>query len=607
MAGMTTIVSAKASDGAAERQPGPRPSIPERAGQALRRLGQPFLGNFNGQERRLVVQVALIGLVVSLAVLALKEGVHWLFEAVLAAVEASPTPLLIFVPLLLGAAGATWIVLRRPTFIQYHDKNDVIHELNDVEGDGLERAIALYFSSEPALEHALLGREGVEARWELPTFRLAGRKWLATLLTLGSGGSGGLEASVALVGESMAAGFMKPRALPLGLERTSLLARFLRWWLPSDPDDLQTAQLAGVAAAVAALLGAPFAAAFFAVEVMYRRRPIVEKLLFALIAALVAFFVSTLVTGHPALFQPPADVRPPATARYYAILLAMAVIIAVISVLFVQLRRWSEVWFRRVTPDPWRRHLLGAAITGIVALLAVWASGEGLELVLSTGTATIEAAMLGRFTTTVAVIALAAKMLATLATVTSGGSAGLLIPAVFFGSMVAAALAPLVDLPAIVLIAPAMVASLGALVNVPLAAVLFAVEAFGSSFMIPGLLVLVVVMLLVHENTIYRTQRETYEARQILPGYSVRRIPAPPEWVGKTLVDLRVRNRYDLNVIGMLESYQEDGQTRYEVRFNPSLGKPLAQGDILIVLGEDARLDALLASLEQQRTTLVSD
>jgi hypothetical protein len=69
---------------------------------------------------------------------------------------------------------------------------------------------------------------------------------------------------------------------------------------------------------------------------------------------------------------------------------------------------------------------------------------------------------------------------------------------------------------------------------------------------------------------------------------------------GKTLVDLRVRNRYDLNVIGMLESYSEAGQTRYEVRFNPSLGKPLEQGDILIVLGEDVRLDALLASLEQQ-------
>ena len=126
-----------------------------RVSDLLHRLGQPFLRNFNGQERRLVVQVAVIALAVSLAVLALKEGVHWLFEAVLAAVEAAPTPLLIFIPLLLGAAGTTWVVLRRPSFIQYRDKNDVIHELNDVEGDGLERAIALYFSSEPALEHAL--------------------------------------------------------------------------------------------------------------------------------------------------------------------------------------------------------------------------------------------------------------------------------------------------------------------------------------------------------------------------------------------------------------------------------------------------------------------
>lgn len=138
---------------------GPATASPDqgRMRSLLHRLGQPFLRNFNGQERRLVVQVAVIGLAVSLAVLALKEAVHWLFAAVMRLVELSPTPLLIFAPLLLGAAGTTWIVLRRPSVIRYHDKDDVIHELNDVDGDGLERAIALYFSSEPALERALLG------------------------------------------------------------------------------------------------------------------------------------------------------------------------------------------------------------------------------------------------------------------------------------------------------------------------------------------------------------------------------------------------------------------------------------------------------------------
>ena len=39
---------------------------------------------------------------------------------------------------------------------------------------------------------------------------------------------------------------------------------------------------------------------------------------------------------------------------------------------------------------------------------------------------------------------------------------------------------------AAILVVPAMTASLGALVNVPLAAVLFTVEGFGSQFMIPG-------------------------------------------------------------------------------------------------------------------------
>ena len=138
-------------------------------------------------------------------------------------------------------------------------------------------------------------------------------------------------------------------------------------------------------------------------------------------------------------------------------------------------------------------------------------------------------------------------------------------------------------------------------VNVPLAAVLFTVEAFGSQFMIPGLVVLLVSILLVHDNNIYRTQRETYDARQVLPGYSVRRIPVPREWAGKTLVDLRVRNRFDLNVIGIIETFTENGQVRYQARFNPPPGRPVELGDTLIVLGEDSKLDRLMADLVAAR------
>ncbi|MCP4426236.1 MAG: hypothetical protein GY803_17230, partial [Chloroflexi bacterium] len=199
---------------------------------------------FDREERRLVVQSFIIGVVVWAVVFALKTAVHWAFHTTLHWIEHAPTPLVLLIPLLIGAALVAAISQYRAATIHYRDGDGRIHELNDVESDGLERAISLYYASEPTLEQALTGQEGVDVRWQLPTFSLAARKFLATLITLGSGGSGGLEASVALIGESMSAGLFKPRRL--GAEagrRLSLLGRAWDWWRANDPDDLQTAQL----------------------------------------------------------------------------------------------------------------------------------------------------------------------------------------------------------------------------------------------------------------------------------------------------------------------------------------------------------------------------
>jgi CIC family chloride channel protein len=220
--------------------------------------------------------------------------------------------------------------------------------------------------------------------------------------------------------------------------------------------------------------------------------------------------------------------------------------------------------------------------------------------VLGTGDAAIEAALLDRLTVGVAVVALVAKLLATLATVGSGGSAGLLVPSLFFGTMVATALAPLSGYAAPMLIVPAITASLVSLVNVPLAAILFTVEAFGSPYMIPALVALVVAFLLALDHSIYRTQRETYEYRQILPGFSVRRVPVPAPWDGKTLVELQVRRRFGINVIGLIQPRVQQDRMGYQTTFDPSRTDPLSQGDTLIVLGEDGRLDVFEAALNNE-------
>ncbi|MCA9973281.1 MAG: chloride channel protein [Anaerolineales bacterium] len=560
---------------------------------------QNLLHYLDEEEQRLIVQSVLVGVVVWGIVFGLKQLVHQAFHATLHWVEAAPTVLVLFIPLAIGALLVAAISRLKPAVLHYRDKDGRIHELNDVEGDGLERAISLYYSSEPSFEQALTGQEGVDVRWQLPTFSLALRKFLATLITLGSGGSGGLEASVTLIGESVAAGMFKPRAIGRqAAERVGLIGRIWRWWAASNPDNLQTAQLSGIAAAVSVLLGAPFAAAFFATEIMYRYRPVVQKLLYALLSALVAFFLTDIFTdGHPVPFELPVRYVPPSDLRYFGVLLLVAFVISILSRVFRSLRAWFDRQFHRRPQNVWLRHLVGAGLTGLIALLvheltrSLGLTDHGLELVLGPGETVVDMAFAGELTIAVALIALAAKMVATLATITSGGSAGLLIPTLFFGTMTASVFANLFGYEPMMIIIPAMTASLVSIANVPLAAILFVVEVFGSAYMLPSLLMLVVASIFAHEATIYRTQRETFEARQILPGVSVRRVRVPTSWAQQSLIELDFRKRFDVTVIGLVEREGDNGLPY--VRLGTASSTPLRAGDLLVVVGADEKLDAV--------------
>lgn len=183
--------------------------------------------------------------------------------------------------------------------------------------------------------------------------------------------------------------------------------------------------------------------------------------------------------------------------------------------------------------------------------------------------------------------------MATLATISAGGSAGLLVPSIYFGTMVAVITAQTFDYPAGMLIVPAMAASLVSLVNVPLAAIMFTVEVFGAAYMAPVLVTLVITSILAHDNNIYRAQRESDEQRQILPGFSIRRVGISAAWAGKTIVELQIRQKYEVNVVGLAESQPQDESMQPQIRLNPDLSIPLTAQDTLIVLGEDAKLDAL--------------
>lgn len=69
------------------------------------------------------------------------------------------------------------------------------------------------------------------------------------------------------------------------------------------------------------------------------------------------------------------------------------------------------------------------------------------------------------------------------------------------------------------------------------------------------------------------------------PSYSLVEMKLPQEWCGKCLAELRVREKYGVNVIGIKE--HED------VCINPDPKEPLRGGSVLIVVGGNEALEAL--------------
>jgi CIC family chloride channel protein len=563
-------------------------------------LSQALRGLRIGKEPRVVtVQALIIGAVVWAAVFALKELVHWLFHEVLHWIEHAPTPLVLFIPLLIGALIVGAIAQFRASVIIYRDDEGEVEPLNAIEGDGLERTIALYYSADPFVKKGLAtDQTGLEARWQMPTFAMAARKFVASLATLGSGGSGGLEASSALIGENLAAWYYK---LHTNISRHKLgdvPASMSRYWEAPNPAFLQTAQLGGVAAAVTVLLGAPLAAAFFASEVMYRNRPLLEKLFYSLIAALTARFLSSLVVGgRPMMFEVEEFVFPTfRDLRYGFALVLMAIVIAFVGQVYRLSSMNSNAWFQKID-NRFVRLLVGFGITGLVALIVYYLTHSlgitehGLELVLGPGESMVNMAFAGQVTLSMALIGLVAKMIATLATISSGGSAGLLVPSLFFGTMVAAAFAQWFDYEPMLFIVPALAGSLIAIVNTPLTAILFAVEAFGAIYMIPVLLILIVTGLLSNPKTIYRTQQVALDSMELLPGYDTRHIYLPEAWAGQTLNSLNLDERFDVNVIGLLD--RSEGDEEPEVLFSSMLARTLEENDVLVIYGRNKNLDAL--------------
>ena len=430
---------------------------------------------------RVTVNVLIVAALVWGAAALLRALVHESLHALLtfAATTAVWGPVALMGSLLAGGL-VRGVLNRRPAW-------------RDASGDGMDVALDNYHVT---YDHA---GDDPQPRYSRPAFGLAARKGVATLLTLGSGGSGGLESPVVLMGESIGAGW----------------ARVMR---ARSEHELRTYQLAAIAAAVATLLGAPFTAALFALEVAYGDRIIYRKLAYALLAAIVAYVLNNHVIGAEPLFVVGGHGRSYSLAEYGVTVLVAVFVSAPIALGF----GWLTLRTRRVVErfDPVVRGVVGAGATGLVVFALWFGADMSPSHVLGMGEDVVAALLSGvgdprLGTLWFLLLAILGRMLTTGLTLESGGSAGLLVPSMFIGGMSGAAMASLLALlgvggldPSIFVVA-GIASALVAVVGVPMAAIALVLELFGPAYGPPAALACGLTYVVTLRFSLYSTQRSS--------------------------------------------------------------------------------------------------
>jgi len=351
---------------------------------------QSFIKKYLGLNQRgwLLVMSAFTGLVVSVLAIILATSIEWLSE-ISYKNRQIPFYLLPFVPM--AGALATGILV-------------YIYKKKGVQGGGVEETIKLV-----RLKRVSVHKTDIVLRL------------VTSIFTLGTGGSAGKEGPVVHIGGATGAFIGKVFHFP-------------------DPF-VRTLAGAGVAAAIAAAFQAPIAGSFFALEILLANFTL-ETFSMIIIAAVSSTAVSQGFSHVIHHFYIDPDIH--INVINLGLFLVMGVAGGLVTVFFISFLTASEKIFKKIKIPVWTKPALGGLLLGGLALLFPGIYGEGyniMNLLLSGNFIDIGFYTPDIFTSSVLLsifILLVLKIIATALTISSGGSGGTIIPALFIGTTLGA-------------------------------------------------------------------------------------------------------------------------------------------------------------------------
>ena len=270
--------------------------------------------------------------------------------------------------------------------------------------------------------------------------------FVSTVITHLCGGSAGREGAALQIGGGI--GYQAGRLLRLGEK------------------DLPLATLCGMSGVFAALFGTPLTATVFALEVISVGVLYYAGLVPCLTAALTGYLVSVLMGVPPTRFTVTV---PGLEVRTMLLVMVLALLCAVVSILFCRGLHGVEHLLKRTLKNPYLRVAVGAAVLiGLTLLTNGDSHRAGMEV--------IGRAIAGQADPWAWVW----KLLFTAITIGCGFKGGEVVPSFFVGAAFGCVAAGWLGLPAGFGAAMGLVSVFCGAVNCPLASIILSVELFGS-------------------------------------------------------------------------------------------------------------------------------